>query len=379
MRMLLVNVGSSSLKLAVAEDGHVGYNRTIEQPPTTLTDEQWTEILDDAARKTGRFDVVVHRILHGGNRFGIATLVDDDVLEGIKELSDLAPLHQPASVLVLQRIQALLPHAVQIACFDTAFHSRMPAEAYTYAIPKRWREELGVRRYGFHGLAHEYNYRRTAELLGEDPHELRMVSAHLGSGASLAAIRDGHSVDTTMGFTPLEGLVMSTRSGTIDPAVPVWLVEHDHTTVEDVIDKLEHESGFLGLAGDSDMRGIISRAETGEAEAILALDVWAHRAAGMIAMMTAATRGIDALAFSGGIGEHGPDARLQICDRLRYLGVHLDPTLNAQNRPDTVISTLDSPIKVTLIETREDKTMVRQAQGLLWQLEEYSPAEQRHA
>ncbi|WP_028244923.1 acetate/propionate family kinase [Pseudoclavibacter soli] len=367
MSMLLVNAGSSSLKISVAEDGEVGYTRTVTTPPLQITDNEWRELIDDFTAHGGQIEVVVHRVAHGGPRFGEAAIVDDHVMAGIEQLSDLAPLHQPPSVSVLERLRKLLPDAVQIACFDTAFHARMPAESYTYAIPRDWREDLGVRRYGFHGLAHEYNVREAAQILDRDLYELHLVSAHLGSGASLAAVREGHSVDTTMGFTPLEGLVMSTRSGTIDPAISAWLVSKTGLSVTEVIRRLERESGLYGLAGDTHMGAIVDRANAAEAEAQLAMGVWAHRAAGMIGQMVVSAGGLDALVFSGGIGENSPVARAMVLERLRPLGLRFDEDLNLRNEMGSEIQAKGSSAAIIIVQTREDITMVRQAQALLRQ------------
>lgn len=367
MSMLLVNAGSSSLKLSVADQDEVVYNRTVATPPAEITDEAWAELIADFSSVSGDIEVVVHRVVHGGRLFGEAAIVDDRVMAGIEELTDLAPLHQPPSVATLERLRALLPEATQIACFDTAFHARMPAEAYTYAIPREWREGLGVRRFGFHGLAHEYNVREAARILDQDLSELHIVSAHLGSGASLTAVRDGHSVDTTMGFTPLEGLVMSTRSGTIDPAVSAWLVANTGLSVREVISRLERQSGLLGLAGDTHMGNIVNRAHAAEPSAQLALAVWAHRAAGMIGQMTIAAGGLDALVFSGGIGENSPAARALVLERLRPLGVRFDERLNRRNEMNSQIQTEGSSAAIILVKTREDVTMIRQAEALLWQ------------
>lgn len=366
MKMLLLNAGSSSLKVNVDDGDTPIYGRTIEKPPKTITEAEWNEILADVADKAGEVEGVAHRVLHGGELFKGARLVTPEVLDGIRSLIDLGPLHQAQQVAVLEWALKLWPDAPQVACFDTSFHSHMPAESYTYALPKEWSNDLGVRRYGFHGLAHDYNLQKAAELLGGTPaNDLKLVSAHLGSGASLAAIADGHTIDTTMGFTPLEGLVMGTRCGNIDPAIVRWVVDHSDLTLEQVDDALVHNSGFRGMTGDDDMRNIESRAADGDADAQLALVVWAHRAAAQIASMFAAIGGADALAFSGGIGEHSASGRKAIIDRLAFLGVKLDEEANAANKTDTVISAADSTVKVVVVASREDLTMVHQSADLI--------------
>lgn len=365
MKMLLLNAGSSSLKVNVDDGDNTIYGRTVEKPPKTISDAEWNDILADVESKAGTVEGVAHRVLHGGELFKEAQLVTPEVMDGIRSLIDLGPLHQAQQVAVLERALQLWPDVPQVACFDTSFHSHMPAEAYTYALPKEWSKDLGVRRYGFHGLAHDYNLQKAAELLGADPVSLKLVSAHLGSGASLAAIADGHTIDTTMGFTPLEGLVMGTRCGNIDPAIVRWVVDHTELTLEEVDDAMVHNSGFRGMTGDDDMRNIESRAAEGDEDAKLALVVWAHRAASQLASMFAALNGGEVLAFSGGIGEHSVSGRKMIIDRLAFLGITLDEAANAANKTDTVISGPDSKVKVVVVASREDLTMVHQSAALI--------------
>ncbi|MDN5749802.1 MAG: acetate/propionate family kinase, partial [Pseudonocardia sp.] len=291
MRILVVNAGSSSVKLSLLDGDEVVRQDSVGP--------------DDAGDALGAFlrerpEAVGHRVVHGGTRFPGPALVDDDVLAGIDTLHDLAPLHQGPAVVALRRARELLPGVPQVACFDTAFHAAMPAAASTYAVPRRWRDELGVRRYGFHGLAHEWSSRRAAEIVGRPVGALRTVTAHLGSGASLCAVDRGVSVDTTMGFTPTAGLVMGTRSGDLDPSVPPYLVRRG-VSAQDVGEALDSDSGLLALGGAADPRELVGSAEP---DAALALDVWVHRARGLVAAMAAAMGGLDVLAFSGGVGEH---------------------------------------------------------------------------
>ncbi len=321
MRVLVVNAGSSSLKLRVldAEDRIVG---SADLP---MTRERADEAaIAEAIRGFGEIDAVGHRIVHGGTRFREPVRVDGDVVARLRELTDLAPLHQPKSLAALDAVAAVLPDVPAVACFDTAFHADLPAGASTYALPREWRLRWGLRRYGFHGLSHAYASRRAAELLGRPVEELRIVTCHLGAGASLAAVAGGRSVDTTMGFTPLEGLVMATRSGSVDPGLVLWLEEHVRMPPAELAATLEHRSGLLGLAGTADLRAILDRADAGDPEATIAVEVYVHRLRSSIAAMAAAMDGLDVLVFTGGVGENAPRIRALACAGLGFLGVALD-------------------------------------------------------
>jgi acetate kinase len=271
-------------------------------------------------------------------RFREAVRVDAGVVGALEELTELAPLHQPKSLAALEAVSALLPGVPAVACFDTAFHATLPAAAYTYALPREWRERWGVRRYGFHGLSHAYASRRAAELVGRPLAELRVVTCHLGAGASLAAVRGGVSVDTTMGFTPLEGLVMATRSGSVDPGLVLWLEERHGLAPRDAAAALEHRSGLLGLAGTADMREVCARAERGDPQAVLAFDVYVHRLRSGIAAMAASAGGLDALVFTGGVGENAPSVRDAACDGLSFLGPAVADPLVIEAREDVEIA-----------------------------------------
>ena len=237
------------------------------------------------------------------------TVLDDDVLTALRHLTDLAPLHQPKSLAGIDAVAAARPGLPTVACFDTAFHATLSEVAYTYAIPAEWRSRWNVRRFGFHGLSHAYSSRRAAEIVGRPAAELRVVVCHLGAGASLCAVANGRSVDTTMGFTPLEGLVMATRSGSVDPGLVLWLQEHAGLSAAQVAAALEHESGLLALGGDADMRALLPRADRGDAAAVLAIDVYVHRLVAGVAAMTAALGGLDVLVFTGGVGENASTIR----------------------------------------------------------------------
>jgi acetate kinase len=253
-----------------------------------------------------------------------------------------------------------------VACFDTAFHATMPAAATTYALPPEWRKRWDLRRFGFHGLSHAYASRRVTELLGPAPSGgWRIVTCHLGAGASLAAVLDGRSVDTTMGFTPLEGLVMATRSGSVDPGLVLWLEEHARTPPAELASTLEHRSGLLGLAGTADMRTIIDSATTGEPDATLALDVYLHRLRSGIASMAASIGGIDALVFTGGVGERAPVVRRRASDGLDFLGIALDATRNDDGPDDREISAPGSAVRTFVIVAREDLQIAHEVRGVL--------------
>ena len=361
-RILVVNAGSSSLKLRVLDPADTLLAETDLPPPKGADD---AASVASVLASLGPVDAVGHRVVHGGTRYTTPVMVDDEVLAGIHELSALAPLHQPKSLAGLEAIAGALPGVPNVACFDTAFHATIPAAAATYAIPAEWRRRWALRRYGFHGLSHAHVSRRVAELLGRegDP-DLRIVSCHLGAGASLAAVRGGRSVDTTMGSTPLEGLVMATRSGTVDPGMILWLAEHEGLAPAQIADVLEHRSGLLGLAGTADMRAVLDGVHSGQPDAGLALDVYLHRLRAGIAAMAASLGGLDAIAFTGGVGERSPVVRALAADGLAFLGIALDPVANAgaaggPGEPDRDVSAADAAVRAFVIPAREDIEIAR--------------------
>ncbi|MGA8113350.1 MAG: acetate kinase, partial [Actinocatenispora sp.] len=286
-RVLVVNAGSSSVKLRMLGAGD---EVLAGQDLTASAGEYSGHELRRALDRLGRPDAVGHRIVHGGREFRGPVRVDASVRRRLAELRDLAPLHQDAGLAGIRTVGDALPNVPAVACFDTAFHADLPAAAATYPVPAEWRDRYGVRRYGFHGLSHAYAARRAARLAGLDPGTARVVTCHLGSGASLAAVRGGRSVDTTMGFTPLEGVTMATRSGTVDPGLVLWLQTSAGLTAEEVSDGLEHRSGLVGLAGTADMREVLARSDAGDEVAAAALAVYLHRLRGGIAAMAAALR-----------------------------------------------------------------------------------------
>jgi acetate kinase len=362
MRVLVVNAGSSSLKLTLlGGDDKTIAARELEAPRAQVDPEELREALDSL----GEADAVGHRIVHGGERFHEAVRIDAGVEAAIRELTDLAPLHQPKSLAALDAVTEALGDLPAVACFDTAFHATIPPAAATYALPAQWRERWGLRRYGFHGLSHAWVARRVPELLGTDSTDLRIVSCHLGAGASLCAIADGASIDTTMGFTPLEGLVMATRSGSVDPGMLLWLLEHERLRTVEMADVLEHRSGLLGLTGSADMRDVLARADGGDESARLARDVYVHRLRAGIAAMAAALGGLDALVFTGGVGERSSEVRAQAAAGLTFLGVAVDGARNEEMHADGDIGAHDATVRTLVLTAHEDLEIARQVRTLL--------------
>jgi acetate kinase len=338
VRILVVNAGSSSLKLRLLGQGDV-VESSWDTLPTRLPD----------------VDVVVHRIVHGGTAFRGAVVIDERVEATLRELIPLAPLHQPKALAALADVRKLLPAAVQVACFDTAFHTTIPDAAATYALPREWIAKYALRRYGFHGLSHAWASRRAKELV---PGASRIITCHLGAGASLCAVLDGASVDTTMGFTPLEGLVMATRSGDVDPGLLMWL----STREPDLADVLDTRSGLAGLAGTGDMRALLARADH---DAQLAVEVYLHRLRQGIGAMAASLGGLDVCVFTGGVGENSADIRRRAVDGLRFLGLEVDDAANRTASQDADITAADAAARTLVIAAREDLEMARQAHQLL--------------
>jgi acetate kinase len=363
MRVLVVNAGSSSLKLSLLGDADEPLAEAELQTPGARIDPP--SLRRVLGGRLSEPDAVGHRIVHGGERFRSAVRIDADVEAQLRELVDLAPLHQPKSLAALDAVTALLPRVPAVACFDTAFHASLPPEAAVYALPARWRERWGLRRYGFHGLSHAWIARRVPQLLGRGSRELRIVSCHLGAGASLCAIADGVSLDTTMGFTPLEGLVMATRSGSVDPGMLLWLLEREALTAPEMAEALEHRSGMLGLCGTGEMREVIARAGAEDAPARLALHVYIHRLRAQIAAMTAALGGIDALAFTGGVGERSAAVRELAVAGLGFLGLEIDPRGNRSVTGDADVSGGGASAATLVIGAREDLEIARQVRALL--------------
>jgi acetate kinase len=352
VRVLVVNAGSSSLKLSVlGADDETLASASLEPGAG----------LDDALRELPAPDAVGHRVVHGGERFSEPVRIDAEVEAALRELTELAPLHQPKSLAALDAVSSVLPDVPAVACFDTAFHASLPPAAATYALPKGWRERWPLRRYGFHGLSHAYAARRVEAMTGAR----RIVTCHLGAGASLTAVADGRSVDTTMGFTPLEGLVMATRSGDVDPGLLLWLEERQGLSPREMSEALESESGLAGLAGTADMRAVLDRATAGDADARLARDVYVHRLRAGIAAMIAALGGLDALAFTGGVGENAPAIRALAAEGLGFAGVDVDAASNEAATGDAEIGAAGCQVRTFVIAAREDLEIARQVRATL--------------
>jgi acetate kinase len=361
MRNLVVNVGSSSLKLSILDGEHLIETREVPLVGAKLDELPVAKIVADH----GPIEAVGNRIVHGGAEFTEPVLVDDRVRRRLQALVDLAPLHLPKSLAGLDLVRRLLPATPTIACFDTTFHATLPAAAATYALPAEWRRRWPLRRFGFHGLSHAWASSRAAELIGRPAETLRVVTCHLGAGASLAAVHGGVSVDTTMGFTPLEGLVMATRSGTVDPGLVLWLEQHAGLPPAELAATLEYRSGLLGLAGSADMRTILDAEARGDDEAALAIAIYLHRLRAGIAAMAAAMNGLDALVFTAGTGERAPAIRLRAATGLEFLGITVDEQVNTSARPDTEIGAATAPVRVLVIQAREDVQIAREMQTAL--------------
>jgi acetate kinase len=354
VRVLVVNAGSSSLKLRLLGDGDellAERDLSVGEPIGELG-------------ALGEADAVGHRVVHGGTRFSRAVRVDGEVAAALRELVALAPLHQPAALDAIDAVADALPGVPAVACFDTAFHATLTPAAATYPLPRAWRERHPLRRFGFHGLSHAYASRRAVGMLGRTDRDLRVVTCHLGAGASLAAVRGGRCLDTTMGFTPLEGLCMATRSGSVDPGLLLWLQRQGGMSAEELEHGLERESGLRGLAGDGDMRAVLAAAAAGSLDARLALDVYVHRLRAAIAAMTAALGGLDALVFTGGVGERSADIRAAAAAGLGFLGVAVDEDPRAPVAPDAEITAVGATARTLVVAAREDLEIARQVRAL---------------
>lgn len=362
MRVLVVNAGSTSLKLRVVEaDDRVSAGESLHP-----SDE---EGLEGFVRRVGPVDAVGHRVVHGGSRFISPTLIDRPVRAALEQLNDLAPLHNPPALQALDGLASRLHDVPAVACFDTAFHAGLPEEARRYALPAGWVEKWGIRRYGFHGLSCEWSLVRSADMLGAAPSDLRLAICHLGGGASVTAVAGGMSVDTTMGFTPTEGLVMATRSGDVDPGAIAWLAGRGVTPAE-LARALEHDSGLLALSGGStgDMRDLLDRRRSGDPVAAGALAVFVHRLAAKIAAMAAAAGGLDAVVFTGGIGEHSAEVRAETAQRLGWMGVAVDAAANgALGGGDANVTAAGAEVSSLVVQAREELVVASACRSLLSQ------------
>lgn len=317
-------------------------------------------------KSVNEISAVGHRVVHGGEFFNSSVIITEDVKKAIEVCNELAPLHNPPNLIGINACQELMPNTKQVAVFDTAFHQKMPEKAYLYAIPYKYYEKYKVRRYGFHGTSHRYVSQQAAEMIGKPIEELKIITCHLGNGASVAAIKNGEVIDTSMGFTPLEGLVMGTRSGDIDPAVITFLMNKENLSIKEIDTVLNKESGVLGLSGvSSDFRDIEAAAKDGNKQAKAALDVFYYCVAKYIGAYTAAMNGVDAIVFTAGLGENSGSARANICKYVEFLGVNINSEANSKRGLSIQISTEDSKVKVFAIPTNEELVIARDTKELI--------------
>ncbi len=397
MKVLVINCGSSSLKFQLIDseseqviakglcerigiDGSMityapmGGDKEKKEVPMPDHTKAISLVLDALTNeKTGvvkdlkEIGAVGHRVVHGGEKFSSAVVITDEVMKAIEECSDLAPLHNPANLIGINACKELMPGVPMVAVFDTAFHQTMPKEAYLYGIPYEYYEKYKVRRYGFHGTSHSYVSKRAAEVLGKDYNSLKTIVCHLGNGASISAVKNGKCVDTSMGLTPLEGLIMGTRSGDIDPAIIEFLAHKEGLTVDEVLNILNKKSGVLGLSNNlsSDFRDIENGYIDKEYFATQAMETFCYRVAKYVGAYIAAMNGVDCIVFTAGVGENGPIIRNIVCEYLGYMGITLDQEQNNKRGDDTIISTPDSKVTVMFIPTNEELAIARETVALV--------------
>lgn len=397
MNVLVINCGSSSLKFQLIDSGseqviakglceRIGIEGSqITYTPTggekvekvtpmadhttaiRLVLEALTDKEHGVVKSLDEIGAVGHRLVHGGEKFATSTLITEEVLKAIEECNDLAPLHNPANLIGIRACKELMPNTPMAGVFDTAFHQTMPEKAYLYGIPYHYYEDYKVRRYGFHGTSHSYVSHRAAQILNKDYAELKIIVCHLGNGASVSAIKNGKCVDTSMGLTPLEGLIMGTRSGDLDPAIIEFLCNKENKDIHEMLNVLNKESGVLGLSGgfSSDFRDLEKAYRAGEANAIRAMEGFAYRVAKYIGAYAAAMNGVDAICFTAGIGENNPLIRDMIASYLGYLGVAINEEANAKRGEDLVISTEESRTKILVISTNEELAIARETVALV--------------
>jgi acetate kinase len=369
--ILVLNCGSSSVKYRLVPDGPSdpagrGLIERVGEPGGPADHSTALEqVFTDPAFDEARVRAVGHRVVHGGARYRQPVLIDDSVLDGIRELVPLAPLHNPAGIAGIAAARARLPHAPQVACFDTAFHARLPAPAATYAIDVDIAQRYGIRRYGFHGISVAYVVERMADVLERPIEDLNLIVLHLGNGASATAVCGGRSVETSMGFTPTEGLVMGTRPGDLDAAVPDYLVARANMSTRDVDDLLQHHSGLTGLCGDNDMRAVLSRRADGDPAASLAFDVYCHRVRKYVGAYHAVLGRLDAIVFTAGVGEHAPAVRAACLAGLEGWGIAVDPQRNASGAPARAISPDPAPVVIWVVPTDEELAIANEVRRLL--------------
>ena len=395
MNVLVINCGSSSLKYQLIDsqteavlakglcerigiDGRLVYEKAGCDKEVTEaampTHKQAIQLVLDALVNptTGAIadltaiDAVGHRVVHGGEKFATSTVLTEEVIAVIEECNDLAPLHNPANLIGIRACQELMPNVPMVAVFDTAFHQTMPEIAYMYGLPYEYYEKYSVRRYGFHGTSHSYVSKRAADILGKDYSELKTIVCHLGNGASICAVNGGKSVDTSMGLTPLEGLIMGTRSGDVDPSILDFIAQKENLTLPEVMNVLNKKSGVEGVSGvSSDFRDLAAAAAEGNKRAALAIDAFAYRVVKYIGAYVAAMNGVDAICFTAGLGENDAATRAKIVANLEYLGIAIDEEANNIRGKEVVISTADSKVKVLTIPTNEELAICRETVALV--------------
>lgn len=364
-RVLILNAGSSSLKWAVLDAASEAVEEQGAATWEGMERGRHQAELRGLLEQLSPVDAVGHRVVHGGAAFREAAVVDEQVRAAIAALADLAPLHNPLALAGIDAVAQAWPGVPQVAAFDTAFHATLPEAAATYPLPRDWTHRWGLRRFGFHGLSVQYAVRRGRELLGTVPR--RLVVCHLGAGCSVTAVADGRSVDTSMGFTPLEGLMMGRRSGSVDPGLLLHLLSRRAVTATELDEALNERSGLLGVSGQSsDMRAIVAAADAGDQQAALARAMFAHRLVGAIGSMIATLHGLDALIFTGGIGEHSPWVRQAVADAFGYAGLRLDAARNARPTVDMDVAADDSAVRVPVVAAREDLAVLGDVRRLLY-------------
>jgi acetate kinase len=394
MNVLVINAGSSSLKFSLfageqadaAATGMLDWKGEGQRAAARLDVPGWAPVRAEAPVTdyaaavghalrllreaglpgAGSVDAVGHRVVHGGEEFRGSVRIDAGVKQALARLNEVAPLHNPPALAAIEAAEAALPGVPQVAVFDTAFHATLPPAAFVYPVPHAWYADWGVRRFGFHGISFAYCTGRAAELLQRPAAELRLLICHLGNGCSAAAVRGGQSVATTMGFTPLEGLMMGTRSGSVDPGALLYVMRRRGLSADQLDRALNHESGLLGVSGvSSDFREVQAAAEKGNERARLALDVYAHRVRAAVGALAVTLGGLDALVFTAGVGENAAGLRAAVCEGLECLGVKLDRQHNSERRPDADVAAPDSPVRVLLIHTREDLMIAREVRRMV--------------
>ena len=395
MKILVVNCGSSSLKfqfidsekeevlakgvcerigidgtLTYAKEGHAKETVDKDMPTHTEAIRYVLDALMDSSKgvikSLSEVDAVGHRVVHGGEKFTSSVLIDDAVIDYIKECSDLAPLHNPANLIGIEACKKIMPDVPMVAVFDTAFHQTMPKKAYLYGLPYEYYEDYKIRKYGFHGTSHSFVSKRLLQIIGKENADSKVIICHLGNGSSITAVQNGKSVDTSMGFTPLDGLIMGTRSGSIDPAVVQYIAGKKDYTIDEVLNVLNKQSGVEGISGvSSDFRDLDAASMEGNERATVALDMFTYRAAQYIGSYVAAMNGVDAIAFTAGIGENNFKVRKAICDYLGYLGITIDEQANAVRGEEIRLSTEDSKVAVYVIPTNEELAIARETVALV--------------